>query len=55
MKNYSVELIEQRAITLNIKAKSQPEAVKQAYAYQSKLDDSNNRELVRIRAKQRFN
>ncbi len=55
MKNYNVIMIEVRAVTLNLEAKSQPDAVKQAYAHQEKLNQAKVKELVKIKAEQRFN
>ncbi len=52
MKSYNVEIIEQRKINLDIIAKNQPEAVKQAYSHKALLDNCQDKEFVKIRARQ---
>ena len=52
MKSYNVEIIEQRKINVGIIAKNQPDAIKQAYTHKSLLDDCEDKEFMRIRARQ---
>ncbi len=54
MKSYNVEIIEQRKITLSIEARNQPEAIRLGYNFEGKQAEVTSPEVVKIKAKQRF-
>ena len=54
MKNFRVEIIQQQHLVRNVVARNQPEAIRLAYQEQGVISERDKPEVVKIRAKERF-